>query len=101
MDLNVTFLYSDIRKKHPINPTVTIKLASDSDNGVIPIPIVAATLNFSAKDSQNILIGYGSPVILQFENIVSTNFVTKNSCSQNLLIENLPGVQSEEEDKYL
>lgn len=64
------FFYSDISKKR-MNPKVTIAVAFDSGitRGVVPIPIIAATSNFS--DSKNILIGYGSSPTLRFEDIVS------------------------------
>lgn len=56
----------------PLNPKTTITLASDTGPVVIPVPIAAATLNFSAKTSpHNILIGYGNSPILRFENTVS------------------------------
>lgn len=54
-----------------MNPKVTIAVAFDSGiaRGIVPIPIMAATSNFS--NPQNILIGYGSSPTLRFEDIVS------------------------------
>lgn len=68
-----TILSSETGKKRktPGYPNVTISVASDSgERGIKPIPIVAATSNFS--NSQKILIGYGGSPTLCFENIVST-----------------------------
>ncbi len=67
-------------KKH-INPTTTISVAFDggSVRGIVPVSIVAATLN-SCK-LQNILIGYGSSPTLRFEEIVSMTPDTKSKSS--------------------
>lgn len=54
----------------PIKPKVTIEVASDADNNVIPIPIIAALLDYN-NDEQSLLLGYGDRLFLQFELIVS------------------------------
>lgn len=55
----------------PFKPKVTIEVASDTDNNVTPVPIIAALLDFNI-DEQSLLLGYGDRLFLQFELIVSS-----------------------------
>lgn len=54
-----------------MKPTVTISVDSGGISRVLPVPIVAVTLNSSANNTRNILIGYGGGKTLRFEDVVS------------------------------
>lgn len=58
------------RNEKPIKPKATIEVASDTDQNVRPVPIVAALLDYNS-DEQSLLLGYGDRLFLRFELIVS------------------------------
>lgn len=55
-----------------MQPTViAVALNAGNSQEIIPIPIVAATLNFRSINSKNIQIAYGRSPTLHFEDVVS------------------------------